>query len=277
MSKFMRVALIIVGVGLILIGVAFWMGGQFGDLTQSMERMGLGETIERTFGYIRGNKVESGELRPIEGAYQIEASGITEITIDWSNGDIVIASGEVEMIEVHETGEVKDPDKYKMHWYRSGNTLKFTFAEKVLNFGFAQKKLEIIIPSEMPLEGVQINTMNSDIKIDVKELRMLKVDSMGGDTTVHSDVARVLYNSMAGNLEFYGHVDELRGDTMNGDLSLHLPEETGFVLEHSAMSGKVLIDVKTRKVEDNYYYGDEKSIIRFETMNGDISIKKLSR
>lgn len=126
-----------------------------------------------------------------------------------------------------------------------------------------------------------VSTTSGDIKLE-GVASMINVESVSGDITV-SDArdGQIRLSTTSGNVEYEGSLDG--GDssmtTISGDVKLQLPDDSGFRLEASTVSGDLSSDFDLRDGQQSRRNlsgtaGDGAATLRIETTSGNISVER---
>ena len=66
----------------------------------------------------------------------------------------------------------------------------------------------------------------------------------------------------------------IEAETVSGEIILYLPEDTGFTAELDSVSGEFKCDFEVSEKKDRYQSGDSSNYYEFDTVSGDVRIKK---
>lgn len=275
MNRLTRVGLIVLGMGLLLVGVAFALGANYFEFVKPVEWIRLGKGVNLSFDLIRPYTNDEESMYSIDQSYSFDPSELRKMDIDWIDGKISVRSGDVDNIEVHESGKVRDLEKDTMFYQVSEGTLSIEFSKREITFNPPEKHLEIVVPRDAVLEEVEIECASAELELDLPKLRELEIDSMSGTFHVRVDVEELSFDSMSGDLEFYGKMRKLKSDTMSGDLLINIPRDHGFLLHYSTLSGELNSDLPLKENKESYQYMEGDAIYDVHSMSGDITIKEL--
>ena len=257
--------------------------------------------------YIESGRVhsyeEAGQL-PTEGLMQINQHDITaqiqNIDIEWAAGSIIIQkSDSLSSIIIEESCPTYS--EYETVIKQTGQTLKIKFSEesvKLSGFGIdadISKDLVIRVPKNWNCNTLEIDAAATDVTVDGLSINELDFDGASGRLTLENcNIAELDIDTASGDVEFTGILKELDFDAasakfsgefyqvpkqldmdaMSGDLTLVLPEYSGFYLEMETLSGVFDSDFDFHTIGAHYECGDGACKIKVNAMSGDVSILK---
>ena len=244
----------------------------------------------------------AGEYEQIEGTVSssgtVSAQTVKNIQIEWVSGSINVVPGDVEDILFSETGAVDEDGK--MVWRQSGDRLHIQFTKPQWNFSLfginniTSKDLTVTVPQEWLCNELDINSVSATISassINVLEADIIIVS--GTCTFTDCVIADFTVETVSGEVAYQGQSDsfdistvsadctaalsncpaEVDMEGVSGDLTLFLPEESGFTLEMDTVSGDLSTDFATTSQSSRYICGDGACKISADTVSGDIRIK----
>ena len=218
--------------------------------------------------YLSGGLLQKTDTPvPTESLAEINQQDFTEqiqnIEIEWVAGNITIhKSKSLNSIIVEEYSPVGS--EYPIICRQSGQTLKIQFCEESMKFpsfginAEVSKDLVIRVPASWNCNNLEIDTAATDVTI--QDLSINELDF---------DAASARFNG-----EFYQIPKKLNLDAMSGDLTVVLPEHSGFYLELDAMSGSFDSDFDFHTTGAHYECGDGSCQIKISALSGDVSILK---
>ena len=219
---------------------------------------------------------------------------ITDIEVNWVNGDVNILQGTTTSTYVTEEGYQNLP----LYYLIEGTTLKIEFVKHGtgnLKYGNLDKDLNITLPMNVNEQvgndiEIDINTVNSNVNFTSATCKDIDIELVNGDVKFDNISANeiniemvngnVTVNSMSAN-EL--SLDKVNGDTyinglikpihieissVNGNDTIYVPETLGYKVSFDSI-GAFRSDYGDAK-----RYGDEKVSIDYEAVNGDLKIKK---
>lgn len=257
--------------------------------------------------YIESGRVhsyeEAGQL-PTEALMQINQHDIStqvqNIEIEWVAGSITIhRSDSLSSIIVEES--CSTDSEYEMVMKQSGQTLKIKFCEesvKFSSFGInadVSKDLVIRVPKNWNCSSLEIDAAAAEVAIHDLSINELDFDGASGnlildncnivDLDIETASGDVSFNGMLNELDFNAASAAFEGDfltvpqkldleAMSGDMTVILPEDSGFYLELDTMSGSFDSDFDFRTTGDHFECGDGACRIRISAVSGDVNILK---
>ena len=281
MKKSVKITLIVaaalVGLGLCLSVVGFALGGRFSSLTNMRldPTTGKWEQVDNA-----GTVVNDYD----EGSYELpEGMDITALDIDWISGEVEVLVTDASAVSVTEQDGV----------------LKVRYTEE----GFLSlpnlpsKKLVVHLPREVAenLKEVRLSSVSADFDVEAltfdddfrdEEIAFVKADTVSvstvsGKVELDGSFRRVTGESTSGEIDLTlrSCPEKLELTTVSGNIELELPEDAGFALDHSTVSGSLSSELRLNwKWNDLYTYGDsDSSEFTVSTTSGDLDIKKLEK
>lgn len=230
-----------------------------------------------------------------------DPAAIREIKIDWISGSVTVEPGDVQEITFLESGN--GIDKYKMVWKQSGDELVIQYSKDSstagfgLHFGDGSKDLTVTVPRGWVCNSLELDTASADLTVRDVIIREMEIDSASGTAKFENcTVSSLDVDTASGDVTFTGSLNELdfeaasasftgvlenvpdqvKMDSMSGDLTLTLPEDAGFTVSLDAMSSDFSSDFPTVKKNKSYVCGDGHCKIDVSTMSGDVAILKQS-
>lgn len=255
--------------------------------------------------YLSGGLLQKTDTPvPTESLAEINQQDFTEqiqnIEIEWVAGNITIhKSKSLNSIIVEEYSPVGS--EYPIICRQSGQTLKIQFCEESMKFpsfginAEVSKDLVIRVPASWNCNNLEIDTAATDVTIQDLSINDLDFDGASGKLTLENCDVNVLdIDTASGDVEFSGTLEELdfdaasarfngefyqipkklNLDAMSGDLTVVLPEHSGFYLELDAMSGSFDSDFDFHTTGAHYECGDGSCQIKISALSGDVSILK---
>lgn len=229
----------------------------------------------------------------------VEADAVTDIHIQWASGNISIQPGHVDKITFAES-EVSN-ENHRMVWNLSGSklTLKFS-SDGVFSTAFGtnitiSKDLVITVPKNWKCSDLSIEVASADVEIYDMTISEVEFDGASGKFEFQNcAVGELSVDTASGNIQFYGTLNELDCDaasadckievtnvpsridvdSASGDLELTLPENAGFRVSFSTLSGNFNSEFPTSMSGGDYICGDGQCRIEMDAMSGNVNIRK---
>ena len=266
------------------------------------EEVGGGSWIHITSpfdGWVNAECLKLNGVNQTGSVGSADPAAIREIKIEWISGSITVEPGDVQEITFLESGN--GIDKYKMVWKQSGDELVIQYSKGSstagfgLHFGNGSKDLTVTVPRGWVCDSLELDTASTDLTVRNMIIREMEIDSASGTAKFENcTVSSLDVDTASGGVTFTGSLNELdfeaasasftgvlenvpdqvKMDSMSSDLTLTLPEDTGFTVSLDAMSSDFSSDFPTVKKNKSYVCGDGHCKIDVDAMSGDVSILK---
>jgi len=225
---------------------------------------------------------------------------ISNLDIEWVAGSIIIQTDEnLSEIKIEEFSPYESD--YRTVCKQSGQTLKIQFCEESMRFpSFGinaefSKDLIIRVPAGWNCNSIDIDAAATEVTVDGLQINELDFDGASGKFTLKNcDIVELDIDTASGDVEFTGILktldfdaasakfhgefyqtpNHLNLDAMSGDLTLVLPEYSGFYLELDTMSGAFYSDFDFHTTGAHYECGDSACKIKVSALSGDVEILK---
>lgn len=221
---------------------------------------------------------------------------ITDLTIDWVSGSVTVTQAEGDEIVISE--DFRGEEESRLRWKVEDGELTVKFCGPSW-FGMdveGDKNLTVAIPAAMlgNLDEIHVTTVSStqDIRVSAREL---EIDTVSGGVTVMGTYRSVEMDTVSGNVNFDGafkegdfdgvsakakirmreQADSLDMDTVSGDLTLILPDNTtGFRVNADSISGYVDVRDFTYECGLDDKWGDGSMEINVDSVSGKLIVEK---
>ena len=228
------------------------------------------------------------------------SSSIRNLKIEWVAGSVTILPDEnTQSIIITEYSSAESA--HQMIMDQAGQTLKIQFSKESMifpSFGIdvdVSKDLLIKVPADWICNELDIDAAATQVSVHEIQIGKLNFDGASGNLILdHCDIGVLDIDTASGDVEFSGKLDELEFDAasakfhgeflkeprklnldaMSGDLTVVLPEDSGFYLEVDTVSGSFDSDFDFTVKGDHYEHGDGNCKIMISAVSGDISILK---
>jgi DUF4097 and DUF4098 domain-containing protein YvlB len=243
-------------------------------------------------------------------SFTYSAADIKKVDITWVGGEIEVVASEADELSVSENSEGLADDA-KMHYYIKGEKLTIHYSKALYReeVDTAQKHLRVEIPEGIELD---IDNVNSDIKIGNMELGEMKLTNVSGNVTLASlvcnevkienvdgtvyadeiladkfsadsvagslDVSKIISNKIAvktvsGNTSLnIAKKSEVKISGVSGEVKLAIDEEAGATIEYSTMSGSFNSEKPHTTNKKTHIFGGGEIQIDVETVSGNLHI-----
>ena len=219
---------------------------------------------------------------------------VSSIFISWASGDIDIQPADQDTVTVSE----ERSGGSSMVVRHLGSTLEIEAGESKWGVVFGksnQKNLTVRLPRDWLCQSLEISAAAAGIWVDGLPITNVVLNTASVNC-VFTDCAveKMQVNAVSGDLDYSGALKklELKGasadcnlrlsdapatiemNTASGDLNLTLPDNCGFTLNRSSLSGAFQSDFATTTENDRIVCGDGACQITFSSFSGDINIRR---
>ena len=237
------------------------------------------------------------------GDYIIGGGSVTEpinaVEVDWISGKVDISVYDGDTTEISEN-EISDED-YKLRYRVENGRLTVHSEKSGFSFGIIKrpkKELTIKIPRTYAenLKTLKINSTSADININgltVSETAetdtvsgkftaenltaaSLECDTVSGDIKISGAIERFDLDSTSGSAELITAIPlkRLETDTVSGNVTVTLPENSGFALRFDTVSGDLNSELPLAKKNGKYICNDGSAEFEADSTSGDFTVKK---
>ena len=135
--------------------------------------------------------------------------------------------------------------------------------------------------ADFDVEALTFDDDFRDEEIAFVKADTVSVSTVSGKVELDGSFRRVTGESTSGEIDLTlrSCPEKLELTTVSGNIELELPEDAGFALDHSTVSGSLSSELRLNwKWNDLYTYGDsDSSEFTVSTTSGDLDIKKLEK
>ena len=246
----------------------------------------------------------TGNTYPNADSYNVGGGNITEpidsVSVDWVSGKIDISVYDGDTTEISEN-EISDED-YKLRYRVENGRLTVHSEKSGFSFGIIsrpKKELTIKIPrayaenlkevkisstsAEISLNGLsvskitEIDTVSGRVTAENLTAASLECDTVSGDIKASGAIEAFDLDSTSGAAEITTSVPlkKLETDTVSGDVTVNLPEDSGFTLEFDTVSGDINCELPMTNKNGKHICNDGSAEFEADSTSGDFTIKKL--
>lgn len=251
---------------------------------------GVASFIPEVFSYIDDDEAFNYEDSNLysTGAAEVPVDGITEISVEWVNGNINVEYYDGDTISFSET-EPKS-ENYAMRYRVDGNELKIKFCKSGIlsrsNYDKSTygKDLTLYIPKDLSLNELDIDSISSTINVHDISAYSVNFDTVSGNVNASGSFSEADFDSVSGNIYItcYSVPRSISVDTISGDCELAVPEDiNGFTVDYETVSGSIIgndfyinSSKKATIGEGSQVYGDGSTDIDFDSVSGSLEITK---
>lgn len=224
--------------------------------------------------------------------YEFAPGEVSEIFISWASGDIDIQPADQDTVTVRE--ERSGGSSMVVH--HRGSTLEIEAGESKWGIGFGkstQKDLTVRVPRDWLCQRLEVSVASADVSVENMSVTSVALNTASGDCAfTDCAVEKMQVNTASGDLDYIGTLQRLEWkgasadcnlrlsdapasiemNTASGELNLFLPDNCGFTLDRSSLSGAFQSDFATTTENDKIVCGDGACQITFSSFSGDINI-----
>lgn len=126
----------------------------------------------------------------------------------------------------------------------------------------------------LPITNVVLNTASGDCAFTDCTVEKMQVNTASGDLDYSGVLKKLELNGTSAdcNLRLSDAPAAIGMNTASGDLNLTLPDNCGFTLDRSSLSGEFQSDFATTTENDKIVCGDGACQITFSSLSGNINI-----
>ena len=206
------------------------------------------------------------------GSGEVDADGVTEISVDWSKGNVTVESYDGETIKFEET---KDDDEDALYYVVKKGELKIEFTSSKTPSG--EKDLVVYVPESIELGDIGVEGTEAEVKFEQITAYELDAEVTSGNIKISAcDVDVFSLESTTGDItaECETAFAQAEIETTTGDVEIFVPQSiSGFTVEAEKLTGSVTSnDFELTKSGSNYYYGDGSSYIEFSSTTGSLAV-----
>lgn len=231
------------------------------------------------------------------GAAQVES--VSRIEVDWVAGSVEVIPCDGQQILVEETASAELEPSQQLHWMLDGDTLKIHYAKSgAKGLDNVDKHLTIQVPSSLNLAELSVETVSADVTVNGCTAQELELDTTSGEVSLRDvsgyelELGTVSGSTNGENLAF-SKVDadstsgdmtltfqdgfcpaEAEIDTVSGNVTLTLPENSGITAEFDTVSGDFSSELACTQSKGVYICGDGGARFSVSTTSGDMRILK---
>lgn len=241
--------------------------------------------------WVRGSS-EGAETLTEETTFSPE--DIQKLTIHWTAGEVRILAAAQDAITV---AEDRLGTSQPMVLRRDGSSLVVDFSEDGIakNLSAKRKNLTVTVPNGWDCQCLELDAASAELSCAELAFDDLEISTASGNVTLQNcSVGSMSMSSASGDLNFSGSLETLEFDgasaqasitvrntpkkiemnSVSGNLTLTLPEDCGFTLENSTLSGAVDTDFEVTTQADALVRGDGACRIEMSSLSANVYICK---
>lgn len=180
---------------------------------------------------------------------------VKKIEIGWVDGSITIDHHNEDSIRLSESSTKHLSEKNQLHWWLDGNTLRVHYAASGINLDqIKDKHLTVLLPKGTVPDRLTINSVSAHVKAENIAADVLECNSVSGD-------AQLSLNHMPKKINI---------NSVSGNVRIAMPEDAGYTLELTSVSGTVNNTLQARRLGNTYIGGNGECAITMNTVSGDV-------
>ncbi|MGB5823419.1 MAG: DUF4097 family beta strand repeat-containing protein [Proteocatella sp.] len=243
------------------------------DNGQKILQVGSQRTNEDTF---------FGEIKEYSsGNASLNRGSIKEVEINWQVGGIEIREYDGEEIKFKESADNDINNENQMKYLAKNGKLILRYngkmEEEYIN-KIQKKNLVLMIPKKdsLRIREIKINAVSSNIDIATDNIQKLKIDSNDGEMNICGSYKDLEIEGISGNIsmELMTCPKKIKSKTVTGDITLEIPENKGFSVEHDMINGNFECDFELTSKNNYAIYKKPKSVFELMTASGSVDIEK---
>jgi lia operon protein LiaG len=163
------------------------------------------------------------------GIYQVDPDEIESIRLDWVAGSIRISAEDRDTIEIKETGSSKNESEALGYEVKNGELRIAYYREKKFfrfpSISIQGKSLTVLLPLDLAgnLKNISLDTASADIDVNGMTAELLDIDKASGEFRGYDlTLKRLDVDCVSGDCTLEGSIDEVKIDTVSGDVKLTL-------------------------------------------------------
>lgn len=212
-----------------------------------------------------------------KGGATLEAA-IKNIEIDWVSGDVKILKHSENTISFSETSNKNTNDNNSMYYYLEEDTLHIKFAKSgEFQFSNLQKELTVELPQSLLLDEADIDVVSANLTIEDTNVNKIDLDTVSGDIVVKSSAIEDFdINSVSGSINLITSKCPQKGkfNSMSGSINFELPQDAGYEMKFTTVSGNYNSNEISTKVDGNTYtVGEGEAKYEVNTVSGNVNIR----
>lgn len=172
---------------------------------------------------------------------------------------------------------VKIPKEHKLNnldidFVSSGLEINNIYAE-TCNLEGVSQSLDI---NNSTFGKIDIETVTGKINLNNIEAKKVDIESVSGKIEIEGIFETIKGSSVTGGFKVKtaNAPNKVDIETVNGDISLTIPENEGFIASYSTLIGDFSCEFLTTNKGESAVYKDASADYNFETVNGNIKILK---
>ncbi len=221
-----------------------------------------------------------------ENCTLFDTYGIHTLDVAWANGYVIFEIWDEDKIGVFEYGS------RNVQWTKTDDTLKIEYTDEdtdhlsiCLPSAFAQRKLEEIRigvnSADVMLYGINATTLHASTVSGYLDINgcfdTATISTISGGVTLSGSINDVTFDAVSGAVlfDFDSTLRSLRAESISGNMTIIIPEDLGFDLQFSGVSGTLYsgwLDIAAEK-EFQTSYGDGEADLYLTSTCGEVFLE----
>lgn len=226
---------------------------------------------------------------------QLPAEEVRQLKIGWARGSVSILPGSGDQILVEEAAS--DGGEGALFWSleKDGELEVFSSDPSGALRGSEDRALTITVPVDWVCQELEVETSSAQLNVQELTIEEAEFETASGPARLENCIVNKLsVDTSSGDISFSGSMNELDMDSASGSftgvltsapnqievesasgsLDLTLPDDCGFTLSMEALSSNLVSDFETQRKGTQYVFGDGRCAIEFDSMSGDVTLRK---
>jgi len=187
-----------------------------------------------------GNERLSGPFE-IDRTYNVQATEIDSIRIDWVSGDVVVRPHSGNDIVINELAQRELRENERLTYSVSGNTLQINFLERGVIFRrMPSKRVEVFVPYELSdsLNLLSVSTVSASVNITDMSAHTLRGNTTSGSIDVIGDFYIANIDTVSGRIELSGAIYDADLNSVSGRIAMN-STALGTRVDSNTVSGRM--------------------------------------
>ena len=192
----------------------------------------------------------------VDGVYNVEASGINSLNIDWVAGGITVKPYNGNDIRITEYAQRALTNDEKLYYTISGGALTVKYRENNsgISISVLNKRLEMLIPQELceNLDRVNISSISGGVDANDIGASAFAVSTTSGDVNLTGILSNTFsVNTMSGSIMLTSvQTDDMNLDSSSGSVTAARVQANGMVI--NSMSGTARVSDSSAEMINIY-------------------------
>lgn len=224
---------------------------------------------------------------------------VNELDIDWPYGYVNIEVYDGDVISFSE--DLEPSGDMQLRWVYNNGELSIKYCKSKFYWGFVKypkKTLTVKIPNGAvdDLRTVEAESVSAEFSVNGIAVDKLSLETVSGGVDIDGAMADVIdISAVSAVLDLEGTFGSINIETVSGDcditdsvmpaeidfeavsadVDLTIADGDGFAATFDKVSGEFYSEYPTGFADDRYVYADGLAIYSFETVSGNVNIRKL--